>query len=322
VTQVRLAAPDDLPALHALRHEVFVVGQGVPPDLERDEHDATADHVVAVRDGALLATGRLVRRRDGLGSIGRMAVAPEARGQGLGAAVLRRLEQQAVDRGLRRVELHAQLHALTFYRSAGYERFGETYLEAGIEHVSMRKALPVVREARDDDSEALIALIGGCWSAYPGVELHVDAEEPWLRAPAEAYRRWDGRLWVVELDGTVVACCGVKPSGPDAVELKSMYVAAHARRRGIARRLEALVREEAARRGAARVVLWSDTRFTEAHATYAAMGYTQLPGERDLHDLSHSREYPFARRLDAPAEVQGHLDGATSTAAGSAAPRR
>jgi predicted GNAT family N-acyltransferase len=320
VTQVRLASADELPALHALRHEVFVVGQQVPEALERDEHDAAADHVVAVRDGALVATGRLVRRADGAGSIGRMAVAPQARGQGLGACVLRRLEQQAVERGLRQVELHAQLHARSFYERAGYEPFGEVYLEAGIEHVSMRKALPVVREARDDDSEALIALIGGCWSAYPGVELHVDAEEPWLRAPAAAYRQWAGRLWVVELDGSVVACCGLKPAGPDAVELKSMYVAAHARRRGIARRLEALVREEAARRGATRVVLWSDTRFTEAHATYTALGYTRLPGERDLHDLSSSREYPFARRLDAPHEPTG---GATpTTAAGPAAPRR
>jgi putative acetyltransferase len=94
-----------------------------------------------------------------------------------------------------------------------------------------------------------------------------------------------------------VACCGVKPLGDGAVELKSMYVAVAARRQGLARLLDGLVRDEARRRGATRVELWSDTRFADAHVTYAALGYSRLPGERDLHDLSHSREYPFAAQL-------------------------
>jgi predicted GNAT family N-acyltransferase len=295
--QVRTAGPDDLPALHALRHEVFVVGQDVPEEIERDAHDATADHVVAVRDGVLVGTGRLLRRPDGTAAIGRMAVAADERGQGIGAAVLHRLEQCAVERGLAAVELHAQVHALRFYERAGYAPVGEVFLEAGIEHVPMRKAIPVVRDVRDDDGDDLVDLIGGCWAEYPGVELHVDDEEPWLRAPASAYQRWDGRMWVVERDGDVVACCGVKPAGEGVVELKSMYVAARARRRGLARLLEQLVVDEAVRRGAERIELWSDTRFLDAHATYGALGYTRLPGERDLHDLSQSREFPFAKQL-------------------------
>jgi predicted GNAT family N-acyltransferase/predicted GNAT family acetyltransferase len=295
--QVRLAAAGDREAVRALRHEVFVVGQGVPAELEQDDRDAAADHAVALRQGVVVGTGRLIVQPDGTGTIGRMAVAEPARGSGIGAAVLRRLEERAVERGLTAVELHAQTGALGFYDRAGYTPVGDVYLEAGIEHVTMRKPLPVVREVRDDDSAALIDLIGGCWSEYPGVELHVDAEEPWLRAPAGAYRTWCGRMWVVELDGRLVACCGAKPAGDDAVELKSMYVAAPARRRGIARRLEALVLEQARQRGARRVELWSDTRFLDAHATYRSLGYRQLPGERDLHDLSHSSEYPFAKEL-------------------------
>jgi GNAT superfamily N-acetyltransferase len=231
-----------------------------------------------------------------------MAVLADSRGQGIGALVLRRLEDQAVELGLSAVELHAQVPARRFYERAGYLAVSDVYLEAGLEHVTMRRPLPVVREVRDDDSSALIALIGGAWSAYPGVELHVDAEEPWLRAPASAYAGWDGRMWVVSLDGEVVACCGVKPVRSGVVELKSMYVAAPARRRGLARLLEGLVRAEAVRRGASRIELWSDTRFVEAHATYAALGYQQLPGERDLQDLSHSFEYPFAKEL---AKAQG-----------------
>ena len=39
------------------------------------------------------------------------------------------------------VELHAQVHAAGFYDRAGYSPYGDRYLEAGIEHVSMRKEL-------------------------------------------------------------------------------------------------------------------------------------------------------------------------------------
>jgi predicted GNAT family N-acyltransferase len=134
---VRLAEHGDLEAVFALRHEVFVVGQGVPEELERDEMDGASDHAVALVDGVVLGTGRLLPD----GSIGRMAVAPAARGLGLGAAVLARLEERARERGLPCVELHAQVHATGFYDRAGYLPYGEVYLEAGIEHRSMRKEL-------------------------------------------------------------------------------------------------------------------------------------------------------------------------------------
>lgn len=134
---VRLATPEDMPAAFALRHEVFVVGQGVPPELELDELDAVCDHAVALLDGEVVGTGRLLPTA----TIGRMAVAERVRGQGVGAAVLECLEERARERGFGVVELHAQVHAAGFYDKAGYAPFGEVYLEAGIEHVSMRKVL-------------------------------------------------------------------------------------------------------------------------------------------------------------------------------------
>jgi predicted GNAT family N-acyltransferase len=133
----RLADAADLPAVFALRHEVFVIGQDVPEDLERDDLDALSDHAVAVIDGKVVGTGRLLPD----GTIGRMAVASSVRGQGIGAAVLGVLEEQARHRGFPAVELHAQVHALGFYDRYGYVPCSEVYLEAGIEHQSMRKEL-------------------------------------------------------------------------------------------------------------------------------------------------------------------------------------
>ena len=151
---VRLAGPPDLDGVYALRHEVFVVEQGVPVDMERDELDAAADHAVALDDaGAVVGTGRLVDGRidedsrlepgtaGTVGTVGRMAVAAAARGSGTGRALLDVLVRRAAEQGLPAVELHAQVHARAFYERAGFTPFGEVYLEAGIEHIGMRRAL-------------------------------------------------------------------------------------------------------------------------------------------------------------------------------------
>lgn len=150
---VRLADASDLPAIYALRHEVFVLGQGVPVELERDALDEVADHAMAVADGAVTGTGRLVDGRidiDGelvpgtagtVGTIGRMAVTASARGTGTGRALLDLLVARAGEHGLPEVELHAQLHARGFYELAGFQPFGTVYLEAGIEHLGMRRQL-------------------------------------------------------------------------------------------------------------------------------------------------------------------------------------
>jgi predicted GNAT family N-acyltransferase len=133
----RLATAEDMPAALALRHEVFVIGQDVPEDLERDDMDAVSDHAVAIVDGTVVGTGRLTPD----GTIGRIAVSDALRGKGIGAAVLTVLEDQAEARGLSAVELHAQVHALGFYDRYGYVPCSEVYLEAGIQHQSMRKEL-------------------------------------------------------------------------------------------------------------------------------------------------------------------------------------
>ena len=298
--EVRSPVTDaDRAALHAVRHEVFTVGQGVPVSIERDDRDADAEHALALLDGRVVGTGRLLVGEDGVGRIGRMAVLDEVRGRGIGAAVLRFLEERAAARGLHAVELHSQSHACGFYARAGYEPEGEEYEEAGIPHRTMRKPLPpvLVRPVRDGDSAALVDLIGGCWSEYPGCVLDVDGEEPWLRAPASAYDAWSGRMWVVEVDGAVRACVGLKPLGDGVAELKSLYVAAPARRRGLGERLTALVEQEARALGCRRMELWSDTRFADAHRLYERLGYRRLPQTRELHDLSNTTEYAFTKDL-------------------------
>jgi predicted GNAT family N-acyltransferase len=130
-----------MPEVAALRTAVFVVEQGVPPEIEQDAADATAVHVLS-RDesGRVVATGRLLVRGRSAG-IGRMATDAACRGRGHAAAVLAELHRQAVLRGVTEVELHAQLTARGFYERAGYAAVGEEYEEAGIGHITMRRRL-------------------------------------------------------------------------------------------------------------------------------------------------------------------------------------
>ncbi|MFI5682609.1 GNAT family N-acetyltransferase [Streptomyces sp. NPDC051636] len=138
-------------ACFAVRKEVFVGEQGVPEDIEYDAYDAVAVHVLAVReDGVPLGTGRLLYGEAAtgktggdasVGSLGRLAVAREARGLGVGVALVRAIEDAARARGLTAVDLHAQTQALGFYQRLGYVAYGPEYPEAGIAHRAMRRAL-------------------------------------------------------------------------------------------------------------------------------------------------------------------------------------
>lgn len=125
----------------ALRRAVFVVEQGVPESLERDDLDAAAFHAVALDGDRCVATGRLVRQAGGVGRVGRMAVDAGWRRRGLGGLVLGALEARAREEGLREIELHAQCYVEAFYARRGYARAGDVFEEAGIDHVAMRKRL-------------------------------------------------------------------------------------------------------------------------------------------------------------------------------------
>ena len=122
--------------LMAVRVAVFVVEQGVPPELEQDEHDATALHLLATTaEGRTIGTARLLDD----GHIGRVAVMPDWRGLGLGTRLLARLIDVAQERGLDGVFLHAQCSAESFYERLGFVAEGEVFDDAGIDHRCMRR---------------------------------------------------------------------------------------------------------------------------------------------------------------------------------------
>ncbi len=141
VTVRRAESANDLQALHALRWQVFVEEQDVPPELESDELDETACHALAFMDGLVAGTGRVVMIESGEARVGRMAVRVDVRRQGIGGQMLRFLETAAAAEGAVEVTLHAQRYVSAFYLAHGYVEEGEPFEEAGIEHIMMCKRL-------------------------------------------------------------------------------------------------------------------------------------------------------------------------------------
>lgn len=151
------------------------------------------------------------------------------------------------------------------------------------------------RPVRNEDSPALLRLLGAVYAEYPGCSLEL-SEVPELVAPASSFAQCDGRFWVAEKAGEIAGFIALVPDElPDRMELKKLYTAKHARGIGLGRRLIELAEAEARARGAARVHLWSDTRFETAHRVYERCGYVRLPGIRELHDVSNSLEYHYEK---------------------------
>jgi predicted GNAT family N-acyltransferase len=121
-----------------VRYEVFVDEQGVPGELEADEFDPVAIHLVAIRDDKVVGTLRILDH-GGAAKIGRVAVRAAARRDGIGARLMERAAAIALERGFAEIVLHAQVAVAGFYRRLGYVEEGDLFDEAGIPHIAMRK---------------------------------------------------------------------------------------------------------------------------------------------------------------------------------------
>ena len=145
------AAADQLLAeCREIRQRVFVDEQSVPSELEWDGLDGEAEHFVALATAetehdpnaarTVVGTARL-RSVDGYAKVERVAVVASYRQHGVGRCLMEAVEQRALERGLRELELSAQVRVVPFYERLGYTRRGEVFVQAGIDHLAMSKTL-------------------------------------------------------------------------------------------------------------------------------------------------------------------------------------
>lgn len=81
-----------------------------------------------------------------------------------------------------------------------------------------------------------------------------------------------------------------------AAEFHRLYLDAQLRGAGHGRRLMQEAIDWARRAGCERVVLWSDTRFEDAHRLYERLGFRRN-GERELDDVNETTEYRYERAV-------------------------
>ncbi len=125
----------DQAPIAAIRQQVFIDEQHVPVELEWDGLDDTALHLLAMaEDGSAIGCARILSD----GSIGRMAVLPAWRKQGVGRALLQAAIELCRQNGWFDIHVSAQSHALAFYEQAGFHGIGDEYMDAGIPHQAMK----------------------------------------------------------------------------------------------------------------------------------------------------------------------------------------
>jgi GNAT superfamily N-acetyltransferase len=281
-------------------------------NLRRQLRSPLSLFLVADVTGAPTATAKATGRADGTVLLDRLYVDPAAQRSGLGALLLARIVEAFPLAG--RIELEVERRnakAVAFYGKHGFRASGETDRcggDSGIGAVLMSRSVEagrsengralLVRPARDSDAQDLIGLITLCFAEYPGCYFDPHGDMPDIVAPARSRLATEGVSLVVEDEtGRVSACAGVDFPAPGVAELHRLYVRPDARGAGLASVLTTRMEGIARARGAARMTLWSDTRFTNAHALYAKRGYARDQATRSAGDISHSREFFFAKAL-------------------------
>lgn len=126
----------------SVRKTVFVEEQNVPLEEEIDQYEDEAVHFVMYGDTSNpIAAGRF-RVVDGYGKVERICVLQDARKTGAGKSMMEKIENYASEKGLHKLKLNAQTHAIPFYAGLGYEVVSEEFLDAGIPHKTMIKQIP------------------------------------------------------------------------------------------------------------------------------------------------------------------------------------
>ena len=129
-----------------LRTEVFVNEQNVPKELELDEKDNSeyTIHIGYFKDDKLIGVARLIDMDKDIIHIGRVAIDKNHRGEGIGHKLILGCEdiaKKVLNRDFN-IELSAQVYVETFYKKLGYNRINNNiYIDAGIEHIDMRKTI-------------------------------------------------------------------------------------------------------------------------------------------------------------------------------------
>jgi len=127
---------EDLIKVFVVRGIVFIEEQSVPYNIEHDEHDFSATHILGEIDGEPFAAGR-IRTVGEYAKLERVAIRKSHRGKGLGHKLTEFMIAVAQEQGFKKFKVHAQSYLKDFYQKHGFEIVGDMFKQAGIDHYLM-----------------------------------------------------------------------------------------------------------------------------------------------------------------------------------------
>ncbi|MBJ9722666.1 GNAT family N-acetyltransferase [Acinetobacter calcoaceticus] len=116
-----------------IREQVFIQEQGIAPEDEWDDLDATVLHFIVYDNEQSIATALLLPQH----SVGRVAVLVPYGKQGVGKILMQHIIDYARHQKLPYLKLSAQTYVIAFYEALGFHVQGEVYEDCGIPHIDM-----------------------------------------------------------------------------------------------------------------------------------------------------------------------------------------
>jgi len=154
----------------------------------------------------------------------------------------------------------------------------------------------ILRYARNKDAKGLIKLIDSCFKEYPNCILDVENEMIELKNIYSYFKNKNGNFWVIEKNKKIIGSMGIAPNKKN-LELHKVYISKSERRKGLARKLVLKAERYAKKNNYKKLILWSDTRFKEAHRMYLDFNYRKLNKTRKLYDISKTTEFCFEKNI-------------------------
>lgn len=133
--------PEIISKAHSIRHQVFVVEQDIPQELDLDGLDYLSSHALVTDDDSLIATARITIDDVGRAVLARVAVIEQYRGSGVASKVVSALISYASQRGCVSIEIHAHEYLRHYYEKFGFTLIRKVEMVGEHQLIEMRVQL-------------------------------------------------------------------------------------------------------------------------------------------------------------------------------------